>query len=85
MQFHRRRAAADSTVVRATIALAHDLGMRVVAEGVESPAGLLRVAELGCEMVQGYWIGRPMPGERIATWLTNGSMRSAQSGFPLAG
>jgi len=63
------RQASDATVVRATIALAHDLGMRVVAEGIESQVAWTRVADLGCEIVQGYWIARPMSGQRIVSWL----------------
>jgi EAL domain-containing protein (putative c-di-GMP-specific phosphodiesterase class I) len=75
---HRlERQAADSTVVRATIALAHDLGTRVVAEGIESQAAWSRVAALGCELVQGYWVARPMAGEHIDTWLTNAARESA--------
>ena len=63
------REAGDGTVVRATIALAHDLGMRVVAEGIESQLAWTRVVDLGCELVQGYWIARPMPGQQLVSWL----------------
>jgi diguanylate cyclase (GGDEF)-like protein len=58
-----------ATVVRATVTLAHDLGMRVVAEGVETTAVWARVTELGCEMVQGYAVSRPLPAEETMPWL----------------
>ena len=59
----------DATVVRATIALAHDLGMCVVAEGIETPVAWARVADLGCEAVQGYGLARPLPAQETVPWL----------------
>jgi diguanylate cyclase (GGDEF)-like protein len=49
----------DVELVRATIALGHALGLRVVAEGIEDEATLDLVSELGCDLGQGYFIGRP--------------------------
>jgi EAL domain-containing protein (putative c-di-GMP-specific phosphodiesterase class I) len=43
--------------------------MRVVAEGVDSAEGLGVVSELGCEMAQGFFIGRPMRGDLVPEWL----------------
>jgi diguanylate cyclase (GGDEF)-like protein len=63
------REQSDAKVMRATVALAHDLGMRVVAEGVESQVAWARVIELGCEMVQGYGLARPMTAADATTWL----------------
>ncbi|MEJ5944122.1 EAL domain-containing protein [Pseudokineococcus basanitobsidens] len=63
------REATDSTVVRSIVLLAHDLGMRVVAEGVESDVARERVQALGCELVQGFVVARPMPGEQIPRWV----------------
>ncbi len=61
---------ADSaTIVRSTIDLAHNLGLMVVAEGVENKETLERLTEFGCDEAQGYFIGRPMPEEEIARWL----------------
>jgi diguanylate cyclase len=55
----------DHTIVRATIDLAHGLGLRVVAEGVES--GELRdaLADLGCDLAQGFHLGRPVAAPEI--------------------
>ena len=61
--------ASDSTVVRSTIALAHDLGLSVVAEGVESGDAQARMAALGCEYVQGYAISRPLPAHETIPWI----------------
>lgn len=55
-------------IVRSTIALAHDLGLRAVAEGVESQAVLAALAELGCDMAQGYFFGRPMSRDDFRQW-----------------
>ena len=61
--FRLDRDAADSTIVRATIALAHDLGLRVVAEGVESDLAKSLLSDMGCDRYQGTgWPGRcPAP------------------------
>ena len=50
-----------AVIVTASIRLAHDLGLRVVAEGVETPEQLDRLGELGCDVVQGYLLARPLP------------------------
>ena len=55
-----------TTIVTASIRLAHDLGMRVVAEGVETAAQLERLREMGCDVVQGYLLGRPLPAVEAA-------------------
>ncbi len=55
----------NDTIVQSTIQLAHTLGARVVAEGVETAAQLHRLAALGCDTAQGYLIGRPMPPEAL--------------------
>jgi diguanylate cyclase (GGDEF)-like protein len=59
----------DDAIVRSTIELAHSLGIRVVAEGVESEEILERLAELGCDMAQGYCLSRPFPAEELTSWL----------------
>jgi len=61
-----RRAAA---IVRHTVALAHDLGLRLVVEGVEDAATGAALARLGCDIAQGFAIARPMPVEDFLRWL----------------
>jgi EAL domain-containing protein (putative c-di-GMP-specific phosphodiesterase class I) len=53
----------DLILVRSTIDMAHELGFKVVAEGVEDAACLATLGELGCDVVQGWHTGRPMPAE----------------------
>ena len=55
----------DSTLIRATIDLAHALGLQVVAEGVEEQATLDHLSRLGCDLAQGYHIGRPTPAASV--------------------
>jgi diguanylate cyclase (GGDEF)-like protein len=59
----------DKEIVKAIISLAHALGMRVVAEGVDSAEAIATVAELKCDMAQGFYIGRPMRGDLVADWI----------------
>ena len=59
----------DAAIVRSTIELGHQLGLRVVAEGVESQDTLERFREYGCDAVQGFAISRPRPPDNFATWL----------------
>ena len=59
----------DLIIVRSTINLGHDLGLRVVAEGVEDAATLRRLALLGCDFAQGYHVSRPMPAVMFDEWL----------------
>jgi diguanylate cyclase (GGDEF)-like protein len=51
----------DAAIVRSTIDLAHNLGLRVVAEGVESHQAWQRLSELGCDYAQGFYLSRPLP------------------------
>jgi EAL domain-containing protein (putative c-di-GMP-specific phosphodiesterase class I) len=59
----------DEIIVRSTIDLAHNLGLKVVAEGVEDPETLQLLATLGCDTAQGYLFARPMPPEDFSRWL----------------
>jgi diguanylate cyclase (GGDEF)-like protein len=58
----------DDVIVGATIELAHSLGLRAVAEGVESEALLDRLLDLGCEHAQGFHISAPIPVEAFISW-----------------
>jgi len=59
----------DEAIVRSTIELAHSLGLRAIAEGVEDNATLDRLRALGCDLAQGYYLGRPMPLAQLTEWL----------------
>lgn len=61
------------TLVNSMISMAHDLGYRVVAEGVESEAAYHRLAQLGCDEVQGYFIAKPLLPEVFEQWLNTPS------------
>ncbi len=58
----------DAKIVRSTVELAHNLGLSVVAEGVENEAVWLLLRELGCDQAQGYHMGRPMPADAFCEW-----------------
>jgi EAL domain-containing protein (putative c-di-GMP-specific phosphodiesterase class I) len=64
----------DLAIVRSTVELAHNLGLRVVAEGVEDGASQALLAMLGCDHVQGYHISRPLPAADLTSWLTHRSV-----------
>jgi diguanylate cyclase len=55
----------DAAIVRSTIDLAHSLGMGLVAEGVEDAAAAAMLREMGCDVAQGYYFGRPQPGTDV--------------------
>jgi EAL domain-containing protein (putative c-di-GMP-specific phosphodiesterase class I)/GGDEF domain-containing protein len=61
--------AGNLAVVRATVSLCHDLGYRVVAEGVETQEALDLVAAAGCDEAQGYLFGQPLAPEDFAAWF----------------
>ena len=62
--------ARDAAIVRCTIDLARSLGLRVVAEGVETPDVRARLTTLGCDQAQGYSFSRALPQAEFAAWLT---------------
>jgi EAL domain-containing protein (putative c-di-GMP-specific phosphodiesterase class I) len=59
----------DLAIVRSTIGLGHDLGLRIVAEGIEDAATWERLHRLGCDVAQGYYIGRPMSASALVASL----------------
>jgi EAL domain-containing protein (putative c-di-GMP-specific phosphodiesterase class I) len=61
----------DETIVRSTIDLAHNMGLKVVAEGVESEAVLQRLTDLECDLAQGFHLSRPLPPDRLEAWLNS--------------
>lgn len=56
-------------IVEASIRLGQNLGLHVVAEGVEKQSDWDLITELGCDECQGYFVARPMPGENVPMWL----------------
>ncbi|MGK6323188.1 putative bifunctional diguanylate cyclase/phosphodiesterase [Sphingomonas sp. DT-51] len=66
---HAHTNPADALMVRSTIDLAHGLGLKVVAEGIEDAACLALLRDAGCDLVQGYLIGRPMVADAFAATL----------------
>jgi EAL domain-containing protein (putative c-di-GMP-specific phosphodiesterase class I) len=77
----------DMIIVRSTIHLGHDLGMKVIGEGVEDEGTLQRLASLGCDLIQGYHVSRPLPQDAFTQWLIDrlGSRRDGEgeAGQPL--
>jgi EAL domain-containing protein (putative c-di-GMP-specific phosphodiesterase class I) len=58
----------DEAITQAIIALSHSLGLRVIAEGVETPAQFEFLKRHGCEEAQGYLISKPLPDEELRAW-----------------
>lgn len=61
----------DQTIVEAVIALGGAFRMQVVAEGAETPEHVRSLLELGCNVMQGYAIARPMPGTEVMDWVNS--------------
>jgi diguanylate cyclase (GGDEF)-like protein/PAS domain S-box-containing protein len=75
---HLTEKASDVSIVRSIVDLGHNLGMKVVAEGVESAAVLKILEAMGCDLIQGYHVSRPMPTADVAPWL-EASGRTAET------
>jgi EAL domain-containing protein (putative c-di-GMP-specific phosphodiesterase class I) len=58
------------------VSLAHTLGLRVVAEGVEDDEQVRLLRELGCDQIQGFYVSRPLPPQDIDAMLTSGAQKS---------
>lgn len=69
----------DRALVRAVAALGRDLGMRVLAEGIETEEQATAVRELGCECGQGYLFGRPMAADAATAWLSQRRRREMRA------
>ena len=68
--FLNRESASATAVIESVVAMAHRLGLRVVAEGVETRPQARRLQQLNCDELQGHYFGEPMPAEQIPQWLT---------------
>jgi EAL domain-containing protein (putative c-di-GMP-specific phosphodiesterase class I) len=71
--------AEDTAIVRSTADLAHNLGLTVVAEGVEDQWTLDLLSSFGCDQAQGYHIARPMPSADFVNWLGSSPWRVIES------
>ncbi|MGQ7298024.1 putative bifunctional diguanylate cyclase/phosphodiesterase [Quadrisphaera sp. KR29] len=67
----------DEAIAASIIDLGHRLGLRVIAEGVESGAAADRLRDLGCDELQGYWVGRPMSADLALERWQPGAARAA--------
>ena len=61
----------DSCIVRTIIELGHNLGLRVVAEGVEGHSSLDLLNGLGCDVAQGFYLSHPLPSQQLERWYKN--------------
>ena len=69
----------DEAIVRSTIDLAHNLGLSVVAEGVEDQNSLDLLEKMGCDTMQGYFTCRPLPADEISEYLSKFPIKSCQA------
>ncbi len=76
----------DLTIVHGVINLAHAFHLGVVAEGVEDIEHILTLMQLGCDVMQGYGLARPMPAEKVTEWMrhfvADPRWRAAEARFP---
>jgi diguanylate cyclase (GGDEF)-like protein len=75
----------DAKIVRSTIDLAHNLGLTVVAEGVENAKAWDLLRELNCDQAQGYHMGKPMPATDFVRWSLGWEARQLGNAGPTAG
>jgi diguanylate cyclase len=73
----------DAAIVRSTIELAHNLGLQLVAEGVEDQETLELLASLGCDLAQGFHLARPMPADDVARLAAGDRFAARQAVYPL--
>lgn len=69
----------DAAIVRSTIDLGHNLGLEVVAEGIENQATWNLLDSLGCDFAQGYYLNRPIPAAELTRWLQDYSRQTSRS------
>lgn len=67
--FHMADDKDDATIVRSTIEMGHNMGLAVVAEGIETKAAWDMLDSMGCDLAQGYYISKPLPADALLKWL----------------
>jgi diguanylate cyclase len=82
---HMNTDANDFMIARATVDLGRNLGLRVVAEGVEDLETFDRLVEFGCDEAQGYYISRPLPVDDFTRWLSVRNLDRPPSPAPAPG
>jgi diguanylate cyclase (GGDEF)-like protein len=73
----------NAAIVRSTIDLGHNLGLKVVAEGVETQTGWAQLKALNCDSAQGYHLSRAIPATELATWIKQISVRETGLETPI--
>jgi EAL domain-containing protein (putative c-di-GMP-specific phosphodiesterase class I) len=68
----------DKTIVRSIIHLAHQMGLQVVAEGVETEEAWRQLRSMGCERAQGFLISKPIPAREVPAWLATWNQRARE-------
>jgi diguanylate cyclase (GGDEF)-like protein len=76
------RGSDDDVIVRSTIELGHNMGLTVIAEGVENEEGLALLRAYHCDMAQGFWFSRPMPGADLPAWCASHDASTQRTGAP---
>src|SRR6185312_14936004 len=66
----------DAIIVRSTVDMAANLGLTVLAEGVESATAMEYLRSIGCQAGQGYFISKPLPADGIADWIEDWRARA---------
>jgi diguanylate cyclase (GGDEF)-like protein len=72
----------DAAIVRSTIDLAHNMKLKVTAEGVETAEALALLDDWGCDIAQGFLISKPLPADAFATWLQRYKPQTTQEHMP---
>jgi len=72
----------DAVIVNATINLAHNLGLQVVAEGVENAEIMVKLHDYGCDIAQGYYLNRPQPVKEFNAWLKDSQWQHSPLNLP---
>jgi diguanylate cyclase (GGDEF)-like protein len=72
----------DAVIVHSTIDLGRNLGLRVIAEGVETEEAWRKLADLGCDLGQGYLLRRPVPADQFSVWLDARETKRASLRYP---